>query len=314
MRQFKVAVIGAGYMASEHIKAFADMSEIKILGIHSRTRSRAEELAQKYGIPFVYDSVEALYNGTQADLVIVAVPELSTKVVSTAVFRHSWLVLIEKPAGYNLQEAEEIFVAANSANCKAYVAFNRRHYASTRSVIKELEAVEGQRLVQVFDQENSKVATEGGQPLLVVKNWMYANSIHIIDYFCMFCRGDVTRIDHVIPWNSQDPRFVLAKIQYSSGDIGVYQAIWNGPGPWAVTVTTQAKRWEMRPLEQATFQLYKTRNTEVIPAHSWDTQFKAGIRLQAEEAVKAVQGEANALATLADGIETMKLVRLIYEA
>lgn len=99
MRQFKVAVIGAGYMASEHIKAFADMSEIKILGIHSRTRSRAEELAQKYGIPFVYDSVEALYNGTQADLVIVAVPELSTKVVSTAVFRHSWLVLIEKPAG-----------------------------------------------------------------------------------------------------------------------------------------------------------------------------------------------------------------------
>jgi len=314
MEKVKIAVIGAGFMAEEHIKAFADIPEVTLLGIHSRTKVRAETLAQKHGIPRVYDSVEALYAGTQANLVIIAVPELSVNHVCMEAFKFPWQALIEKPAGYNLSDAQEIAAVAAGAHRKAYVALNRRHYSSTRAVAKELESVEGQRLVQVFDQENPVVALEGGQPPLVVKNWMYANSIHIIDYLCMFCRGDVTRIDHVIPWNPQDPCFVLAKIQYSSGDIGVYHAIWNGPGPWGVTVTTQAKRWEMRPLEQATFQLYKSRKSEVIPAHSWDAQFKAGLRLQAEEAVKAVLGEVNVLPTLADGIETMKLVSLIYEA
>ena len=314
MHKIKVAVVGAGFMAEEHIKAFVDIPEVALLGICSRTREPAEALAQKYGISQVYDSVEALYVGTKADLVIVAVPELSVNHVCMEAFKFPWQALIEKPAGYNLSDAQEIAAAATKAERKAYVALNRRHYSSTRAVAGALEHAEGQRLVQVFDQENPVVALEGGQPPLVVKNWMYANSIHIIDYLCVFCRGEVTAVDHVIPWSPQAPSFVLTKVQYSSGDIGVYQAIWNGPGPWGVTITTQAKRWEMRPLEQATFQLYKSRKSELIPTHSWDTQFKAGLRLQAEEAVKAVLGEANALPTLADGIDTMKLVSLIYEA
>jgi predicted dehydrogenase len=314
MNQIKVAIIGAGFMAEEHIKAFGDIAEVSVLGIHSRTRARAEALAQKYCVPQVYDSVEDLYAGTQANLVIIAVPELSVNSVCKAAFALPWQALIEKPVGYNLVGAVDIAAVAKKTNSKAYVALNRRHYSSTRAVLKELEEVEGQRLVQVFDQENPIVALEGGAPRLVVENWMYANSIHIIDYLCMFCRGEATEISHVIKWNPQEPRFVLTKIQYSSGDIGVYQAIWNGPGPWAVTVTTQAKRWEMRPLEQATSQLYKSRKSEALPQHEWDVKFKPGLRLQAEEAIKALRGEKNALPSLADGIETMKLVNQIYEA
>lgn len=314
MEQIKVAVIGAGYMAAAHIKAFADIPEVALLGIHSRTRARAEVLAQMHGISQVFDSVDALYAGTQADLVVIAVPELSVNKVCMEAFAHPWQAVIEKPVGYNLSDAQEINAAAYRAGRKAYVALNRRHYSSTRAVAKAMEDVKGQRFVQVFDQENPIAALESGRPPLVVENWMYANSIHIIDYLCMFCRGEVTGVDHVIQWDPNDPCFVLTKIQYSSGDIGVYQAIWNGPGPWGVTITTQAKRWEMRPLEQASSQLYKSRVSEPIPVHSWDTQFKAGLRQQAEEAVKAVRGEANSLPTLADGIATMKLVNLIYEA
>jgi len=313
MKKISIAVIGAGYMADEHIKAFLDIPGVVIEGLYSRTQARVNKLALKHGIVKVFDSIGELYAGTRADLVIIAVNELSVNLVCQEVFIYPWQVLIEKPAGYNLNDAQEIALAATRAKRKAYVAFNRRHYSSTRAVAKDLENVDGQRLVQVLDQENPVVALEGGQPPLVVENWMYANSIHIIDYLCIFCRGEVTAVDHVIPWNPLDPRFVMAKLQYSSGDIGVYHAIWNGPGPWSVTISTQAKRWEMRPLELANFQLYKSRKSELIPTHSWDTQFKAGLRLQAEETVKAVLGEANALPTLADGLNTMKLVSMIYE-
>jgi predicted dehydrogenase len=313
MKKIKAAVIGAGYMADEHIKAFSDIPEVSIVGIYSRTQERLDNLAKKHGIAKVYDSIGALYEGTRADLVIIAVPELSVNAVCKEAFKFPWQALIEKPVGYNLQDAEDISAAADKDGRKAYVALNRRHYSSTRAVLAEIDEVAGQRLVQVMDQENPIVALEGGQPPLVVDNWMYANSIHIIDYLCVFCRGDVISVDHVIQWDPQDPRFVMTKVNYSSGDIGVYQAIWNGPGPWAVTVSTQAKRWEMRPLEQAASQVYKSRKSESLPVHEWDTKFKPGLRLQAEETIKALRGEKHSLPTLADGIKTMKLVSKIYQ-
>ena len=313
MKKNNIAIVGAGYMADEHIKAFSDIPEVSIVGIYSRTQERSDNLAKKYGIAKVYDSIRSLYEGTQADLVVIAVPELSVNTVCKEAFKYPWQALIEKPVGYNLQDAEDIAASADKAGRKAYVALNRRHYSSTRAVLTEIEDLAGQRLVQVLDQENPVAALEAGQPQLVVDNWMYANSIHIIDYLCVFCRGEVTSVDHVIKWDPQEPRFVMTKVNYSSGDIGVYQAIWNGPGPWAVTVSTQAKRWEMRPLEQAASQIYKSRKSEPLPVHEWDTKFKPGLRKQAEETIKALRGEKHTLPTLADGIKTMQLVSKIYQ-
>jgi hypothetical protein len=310
----KVAVIGAGLMAGKHLEAFSDHAGVDLLGIFSRTQERALALAKKYPSLKVYDSIQALYAGTTADLVIIAVPELSVNQVCMQAFEFPWLALIEKPAGYNLEDAIMISEAAKRSKRRAYVALNRRHYSSTRAVAEEIEWVQGNRLVQVFDQENSDVALESGRPPLVVENWMYANSIHIIDYFNMFCRGSLAEVQQIIKWDPIKPCFVMTKLQYSSGDTGIYQATWNGPGPWGVSITTQAKRWEMCPLEQASSMLYKSRSAEPISLNPWDAQFKPGLRQQAEEAVKAARGEKNKLPTLAEGVATMKLVHLIYEA
>ena len=260
----------------------------------------------------MYDSIDELFIATQAQMVIIAVPELEVRGVCLNAFKYSWMSLVEKPAGYNLVDAQEIALTAKKFGHTAYVALNRRHYYSTRTVMCELKGVDGDRLIHVYDQENPVVALESGVPSEVVKNWMYANSIHVIDYFRMFGRGDITSVEPIIRWDSEAPRFVMAKIFYSSGDIGIYEAIWNGPGPWAVTVTTQQKRFELRPLEQAFAQLYKSRTLELLPTHPWDSQFKPGLRLQAEEAIKALRYQPTLLPTLDEALETMKLVSAIY--
>ena len=50
MSAIKISIVGAGYMAEEHIKAFSDMDELKICGIFSRTRINSNLLAEKYKI------------------------------------------------------------------------------------------------------------------------------------------------------------------------------------------------------------------------------------------------------------------------
>ena len=308
----RVAFVGAGNMAREHIRAFADIPGVELAGIYSRTRRSAAALASEFAIKEVCESIAELYSKTSAGLLVIAVPELAVREVSEKAFHYSWVCLIEKPAGYDVSDAEAIAASAQEQRCTAFVALNRRHYSSTRAVLDELSVTEQPRLIHVYDQEDQLAARSSGQPELVIGNWMYANSVHVVDYLRVLGRGDVVRVEPYIRWNPAMPRFVAAKITLSSGDIGLYEAIWNGPGPWAVTVTTQEKRWELRPLERAASQSYGSRKLEPIAVHEWDAKFKPGLRLQAQEAVQAALGLPHSLPTLASALESMRLVQAIY--
>lgn len=307
-----VSFVGAGYMNSEHLKAFKDVSNVEVRGVFSRTRSRAQALADQTGIDAVCDSIAELYERTHSNLLVISVPELSVREVCFEAFKYPWTCLIEKPVGYDLVDAQKILNEAKRLGRQAYVALNRRQHSSTHLVLEEMNQYEGTRLIHVYDQEDQIAARTAGQPELVVKNWMYANSIHLIDYFNTLGRGKIVSVNPIIHWNPDNPQFVMAKLTYDSGDIGIYEAVWNAPGPWAVTVTTQEKRWEMRPLEQAMVQPYGSRKLDPIKTHEWDHLFKPGLRLQAEEAVKAAMGQPSKLATLDDAMKSMKLVQAIY--
>ena len=269
-------------------------------------------MAAQFGIPAVCASVTELHDITKADLVVVTVPELAMNAVSRACFEYPWTILLEKPAGYNFADAVDIEAAARSRNCRVFVAFNRRYYSSTQTVLSDLKKLTGQRFIRVQDQQDQMSALQAGQPKTVVDNWMYANSIHVIDYFLMLGRGKICAVESIIPWNPDEPRYVLAKVSFDSGDVGLYEGIWSGPGPWAVSVNTLDKRWEMRPLEQATFQIAGQRKIKVVESHPWDTKFKPGLRLQAEKAVAAAKGDVNDLPTLQNAKGSVRLVKDIF--
>ena len=122
----KVAIIGAGSMAREHLRAFQDVAGVDVAGLRSRTRARADSLAAAHGVAIVCDSLPELYEKTRADLVVIAVDVIELAAVSRACFEFPWTVLVEKPVGYNFVEAQEVQQAAASKRRKVLVALNRR--------------------------------------------------------------------------------------------------------------------------------------------------------------------------------------------
>ena len=308
----RVAFVGAGNMAREHIRAFADTEHVTLSGIFSRTRTRAETLAKEFQIEGVYDSLDALYEGTHADLVVITVFETAMLSVSCAAVDYPWTVLMEKPPGYNRNQAQEILERAHNKNRRVFVALNRRLLSSSQSAIKDLAESPLPRFIHVQDQQSLEQAKAIGHPDIVVQNWMYANSIHLVDYLRFFGRGSVESIQPILSWDSKNPGIVLTKIEFSSGDIGLYEGIWSGPGPWAVSVTTSSRRWEIRPLEHAVYQNSGERNLISVETHLWDAQFKPGFRCQAKEAVKGAIGESSQCATIDEAYETMCLIEGIF--
>ena len=311
METWKIAIVGAGYMAQEHAKAFASLPNTEIAGVCGRTTARAEALATRYGAPH-FDSVGAMYRATRADAVVVAVNELSMPEVCGAVFEYPWLCLLEKPVGIDLSKAQAIQSAAQRAGVRAFVALNRRCYASTRQALAELAADDSPRLISVLDQQDMVSAREGGQPEAVVLNYMYANSIHLIDYLNLFGRGEIVSVQPVMPWNPQRPGHVVGTVHYDSGDVGVYQAVWDGPGPWSVTATNRQVRVELRPLEKLSLQRRGERRLIDTPPDPIDADFKPGLQQQAQQTLAALIGAKVTLATLDEATRSMALCADIY--
>ena len=311
-KKWKIAIVGAGYMAQEHAKAFASLPNVQIAGVCGRSLPRAKALANTYCVP-VFNSVASLYEGTQADVVVIAVQELSAREVCLAAFSHpTWLCLLEKPVGVNLHQAQDITSAALLHGVRAYVALNRRSYSSTRQAIQELATDDGPRLISVLDNQDLLFARNLGQPEEVLRNYMYANSIHLIDYMNLFGRGEILAVEQTQHWNAESPGYVVATVHYSQGDIAVYQAVWNGPGPWSVTVTNSQVRLEMRPLEKLNIQRLGERRLSEAPSDAIDTEFKPGLRYQAEQIIGLLQGQTTTLATLEEATRSMGLCADIY--
>jgi predicted dehydrogenase len=307
----KIAIVGAGYMAQEHAKAFAALPGVSIVGVHSRTAAKADELAQRYGARR-FDSIAEMYEGTRADVVIGAVPELSMPDVARQCFAYPWICLLEKPVGLDLPQAEALLRSSQELGATTYVALNRRSHSSTRQVMQELAEDASPRVINVLDQQDMAIARDIGQPEPVVLHWMYANSIHLVDYLTLLGRGEIVKVDIIKPWTPEQPGLVVAGIHFSSGDFGLYQAVWNGPGPWAVTVTTANSRLEMRPLEKLTVQRRGERRFAEVATDTVDTDFKPGLHFQAQRIIAGVRGEAVGLPTLADATRSMRLVARIY--
>jgi len=314
-KKIKVAFIGAGYIAKEHIKAFKSLNNVELSGIYSRTQDKAKSIAKEFNIGHVCDSIDDLYNITKADLVVVTVSVEAMFKVSVEASNFDWVLFLEKPPAIDFKESEKLQSILSSKNRKAFVALNRRFISSTIAARENLISNKKARFIYVQDQQPLEEFRDMNiYPEIVIENMMYANSIHLIDYFSNFCRGTVQQVKVLDNWKGiKETEIITAHIEYDSGDKGIYECRLKGPGPWSATISTQDIRWELKPLEKACYINDGDRTIFEIEQSEDDKNFKPGFVVQANEIIKVLTNQKNISPSLQDCIGTMKLISQIYE-
>lgn len=265
-------------MAKEYLKVLQDLENCKVVGIFSRTRKKSLALSQEFNISYVATSISDLYKNTHSNLVIICVNEASTLHIAKEVFSFNWAALFEKPFGMNPSETKLISSYAREAiNPNIFIALNRRYYEATAAAQIQLEGLPGPRIININDQEDTVAAISSGRSALEVENWHYLNAIHIIDYALIFGRGDIIDLTQKRFDLGEDAFMQNAVIQFSSGDVAIYQCLWNRPAPWFVSISTESKRFILQPLEYC----YTTTLNNRIPTQAIeldkDKDFKPGL-------------------------------------
>lgn len=124
MAKYGVGIIGAGWVAGEHIRAFAAHPDTEVVAIASRDAGKAAACAKAHGVDCAaYGDWEQLIARKDVDIVVVASPPDAHARQTIAAAEAGKHILLEKAMTTTLDDAKKVRDAVAKAGVKSVVSY-----------------------------------------------------------------------------------------------------------------------------------------------------------------------------------------------
>ena len=122
----KIGILGCGKIAQvRHIPEYAANPDCQLVGFYNPTKSRAEDMAAKYG-GLAYDTAEELLANPEIDAVSVCAANYAHAALSIQALKAGKHVLCEKPMATTLADCEAMVAAAKANGRRLLIDQNQR--------------------------------------------------------------------------------------------------------------------------------------------------------------------------------------------
>ena len=134
MKELRFALLGTGFWAQFQLAAWQELPGVRCVALWNRTKSRAEALASRFGVPAVYDDVRELLEREELDFVdIVAGEEVHAELTRLAAARRR-AVICQKPMARSYDEALAMVETCRQAGVPFFVHENFRFQSGLRAL------------------------------------------------------------------------------------------------------------------------------------------------------------------------------------
>ncbi|MEM5494359.1 Gfo/Idh/MocA family oxidoreductase [Hoeflea sp. AS16] len=333
-RDFAIGCIGAGMIMAEcHLAAYAEAG-FNVAAIASRTRSKAQAVADRWNIATVHNTPEQLIADPAVEIVDIAYPpDLQPALIRKALAAPNVkAVLAQKPLALSLDEAKALRDEAAAAGKILSVNQNMRYDQSMRVLKQIIDAGDIGEIVFAQIDMHAIPHWQGfleGYDRLTLSNM----SVHHLDAL-RFLFGDPEEITSL---TRPDPRtgfahtdgIVVSTLRFPSGAVAVsLEDVWSGPRAegyeddqhigWRVEGTEGVAKgtigWPTGAPSTLSYASQKTTAGKWVTPQ-WQTMWFPhafiGVMEQLQHAVKT--GTPPAL-SVADNVRTMALVEAAYRS
>ena len=156
----RIGILGTANIAPACVVVPArKISQVEVVGVASRTQSKANRFAKIYNIPITFASYDELIQSPQIDLVYIALPisEHATWALKAAnAGKH---VLVEKSFALNEAQAISMIEMADTKNVRIFEAFHYRYHPLFQEFLHWLESGKA-GIVKYVDAEFSVAIPE----------------------------------------------------------------------------------------------------------------------------------------------------------
>ncbi|WP_312110792.1 Gfo/Idh/MocA family protein [Brevibacillus reuszeri] len=186
----KLCFIGAGFHAQTNIFPAAVEAGAEIKAIATRNLERSKAALLKFGSTGTpYDSYEQMLKEEECDGVVVVAQPADQMRLAMECIRAGKNVYVDKPLGWNAEEASEVAKAAKEAGVVAMVGFMKR-YAPIYMKLKELINDEKLGAARSFE---ARFAVDSTPFCKTEDEFMKLVAIHFVDLI-RFLFGEVVQV------------------------------------------------------------------------------------------------------------------------
>jgi predicted dehydrogenase len=333
-RGYSIGVIGGGMIVSEvHLAAYKEAG-FKVAAIASRTVDKTRKIAERYGIPKVHETPQALIADPDIEILDIAYPPDQQPALIREALKQDHIkgILAQKPLALSLDEAIKLRDEAAAAGKVLSVNQNMRYDQSMR-VLKQI--LDGGELGQVVFAQIDMHAIPHWQTFLAEYDRLtLANmSVHHLDVL-RFLFGEPEAITSLC---RQDPRtkfehedgIVVSTLKFGNGVMALsLEDVWCGPREegydddifiaWRVEGTDGVAKgtigWPDGKPSTLTYNSKKTTGGEWVTPSWTTTWFPHAFIGVMEQLQYALRSGTVPVLDVADNVRTMALVEAGYRS
>lgn len=195
MGNLRFAIFGTGFWARFQLAGWKELDGLECIAVYNRTRSRAEALAQEFGIPAVYDSPQALLDSEQLDFVDIITDVGTHASLTEMAAKRDLSVVCQKPMATSLDDAQEMLDVCKAAGVQLLINENWRWQFPMRQLKRILNEGRIGRVFRARVHYCNSFPVFDNQPFLKELDQFILTDIgsHILDT-ARFLFGDATSL------------------------------------------------------------------------------------------------------------------------
>jgi predicted dehydrogenase len=333
MREINVAIVGCGYVANGHLKAWRKIHQAQVVAVSDLNESFAKSTAEAWKVPKYYSTLSDLLAHCKVDLVDICTSPQVHAALAVEAMKAGVNVLIEKPMTMTVKDAERIVECQKAIGVKAGVIHN---WLFDDPVLQADSIIKKGKLGEILHIEIEALNTKYDSMAANERHWchklpggrfseMLAHPIYLMRHFLggvEVCEVQVSKIGDY-PWMKHDElcatfkagnKLGRAYASFNSSRDAIFISIYGREAILKLelinsTVNFLPKREATRfskgfdSLKQAT-QLFKstTGNIVKVAFGRWRSGHDTYIKLFAESLIM----NQKPLVTVEDGLEVVK--------
>jgi len=140
MEKLKFGVLGCGFWSQFQLGGWKELNGAECVALYNRSKSKADDLARRFGIPYTYDDAEEMMEKEELDFVdIITDVDTHPKFVELAA-KYRKHVICQKPMAPSFAIANKMMQVTREAGVKFFVHENYRWQPQIRKMKQILDS------------------------------------------------------------------------------------------------------------------------------------------------------------------------------
>ncbi len=310
MDRVKVGVIGVGSMGKNHVRSYAALKHVcELIGLYDINQSRSRNMAKSYGIHSFSSTQEIL---KEVDAVNIATPTTTHFDIALEAIQAGKHLLIEKPITNIIEEANQILKEAKKKSLIVQVG----HIERFNPAVKALpEMLKEERIIAIDIQRMGPY-----DPRIDDTDVIQDLMIHDIDVVSSLIQGDIAEMNALARKVTSKKHMDFAVANYRTEDdiiVTLTASRSTNKKVRKMSITTEKSFIELDYIGRKITRTRRgngssNKNKQREYEESYENE-EEPLKMQLIDFVNSIQNGTKPLITGYDGLEALKLTKLIQD-